>query len=209
MIHPGTQELLIREATIAPGTTSEEGVIQTDALLATLFVNSVTSGTLTVSVYALTDVGKELLLFTFPTIVAPSTELVMKKSGVTLARFVVRATYTGICDYEIYIRAINNTGESSTRILGSNNWRVDQQDVTPVAAALISVALTDRNGVLVKNWSSTSTVYLAETLVKATVADGYPLAPKDALSMDIAAGNEVYAVTDVGTADVRIAESGT
>src|SRR5258707_822681 len=110
LIHVGTQERLLTETTIGSGVTSREGSIASDSLIATLWVDSVTSGSLTVSCYTLTDVGKEVLLFTFPVVSAPTTNLLLKKSGVSLQRFRIQATYTGICSYEIYIRAVEGLG---------------------------------------------------------------------------------------------------
>jgi len=208
VIHNGTQELLIKQTTLASGTSSKEGVIQSDSLLCTLWVDSITSGTLNVSVYTLTDTGKEVLLFSFPTLTAPSTELLLKKSGVSMQRFRVVATYTGVCQYEIYARALDGAGESSSRILGANTWDVEQVTVGTGAQVLIPASLQDRNGLVVKNWSSTQTVYLANTLAKADSSKGYPLAPRDALAMDVAAGAEVYVVSDAAGADIRIAQSG-
>jgi hypothetical protein len=203
LIHQSTQERLIAETTAAAGTTSKEGSLQTDSLLCSLWVDSVTSGTLTVSVYTLTDTGKEALLFTFPVITTATTNLLLKRKGVSMSRFRVVATYTGICQYEVYVRAI--TGVPDTGIFG---WTVSQANVTTVAAALIPASQEDRAGLLIKNWSSSSTVFLAETLGSATTAVGYPLGPKDAIAMDITAGSSVYAISDVGTADIRIVESG-
>lgn len=208
LINTGTQERVIAEVTTGAGSTSREGSIRSDSLVATLWVSSLTAGTLSVSIFTLTDTGKEILLFSFPTIAAPTTFLLLKKSGVSMQRFRIQVDYTGACDYEIYVRAVEGIGESSTKVLGSSNWRVSQSDVTPAAATLIPSTFTDRNGVLVKNWSTSSTIYLAETLLKADVLVGYPLAPRDAVAMDIAAGAAVFAVSDAGTADVRIAESG-
>lgn len=208
LIEVGTQERVIAETTLASGTTEFNGSIKSDAILATLWVDSVTSGSLTVSVYTLTDEGKEAFLFSFPTISAPTASLVLKKSGVLMQRFLIRATYTGVCSYEIYVRAISNSGESTARILGSDNWEVSQEDVTTAPAILIPAALIDRQGLLVKNWSSTATIYIGEILAKADITIGYPLGPKDALSLDISAGSEVYAVADAGIADIRIAQAG-
>lgn len=199
---------MLAETTVGAGSRVAQSSIQSDSLLATLWVSSVTSGNLSVSVYTLTDTGKEALLFTFPTVTAPTTNLLLKKSGISLQRFKVVATYSGICEYEVYVRAVEGAGESSARILGSDNWRVSQQDVTTSPGILISSTLTDRNGVLVKNWSQSSTIYLGEELAKADSSVGYPLGPRDAVAMDIAAGAEVYAVSDTGTADIRIIESG-
>jgi hypothetical protein len=120
-----------------------------------------------------------------------------------MSRFRVVATYTGICQYEVYIRAINGVPDS-----GVFGWEVSQADVTTTAGVLIPASLEDRAGLLIKNWSVTSTIFIAEILASATTAIGYPLGPKDAIAMDVAAGSAVYAVSDAGTADIRIVESG-
>lgn len=198
---------MISEAPTMAGGTSKDGSIRSDSLVATLWVNS-TAGTLTVTVYTLTDEGKEVELFHFPDIVAGSTNLLLKKSGVSLQRFRIQANYTGACDYEIYVRAVQGLGESSTRILGASDWRVSQQNVGTTPVILIGASLEDRNGVLVKNWDDTGTLYISESLLTATAGTGYPLAPKDALALDIAAGASVYAVGDEPVVDVRITESG-
>lgn len=114
ILHPGVQDRFIYETTLGAGTTSKEGSIQSDSLLATLWIDSITSGTLSVSVYTLTDSGKEVLLFSFPTIAAPSTELLLKKSGTSLQRFRIVATYTGVCNYEVYVRAVEGAGDSGS-----------------------------------------------------------------------------------------------
>lgn len=207
LINVGTQERMLSESPSAAGSLSKHGSIRSDSLVATLWVNS-SAGTLTITVFTLTDEGKEVELFHFPDIVAGTTNLLLKKSGVSLQRFRIQSNYSGACDYEVYIRAVQGLGESSTRILGASDWRVTQQDVGTVAVVLIAASLEDRNGVLVKNWDDTGTLYIAETLLKATAGDGYPLAPKDALAMDIAAGATVYAIGDEPVVDVRIAESG-
>lgn len=208
LLSPGTQDRYIAETTTGAGSTVREGSIESDSLIATLWVDSVTSGDLSVHINTLTDIGKEITILTFPVVAAGTVNLLLKKAAISMQRFRIVASYSGICAYEIYVRAVTGAGEASARILGSENWRVSQVDVGIAPQILIPAALTDRNGVLVKNWSVTATIYLAETLVKASGAIGYPLAPRDALAMDIAAGAEVYAISDLDTADIRIAESG-
>jgi hypothetical protein len=208
LIHPGSQERLIAESPASAGSTSREGSIQSDSLLVTLWVDSVTSGSLTVTVYTLTDTGKEVGVISFPAVAAPTTQLLLRKSAISLQRFRVVASYTGGCSYEVYVRAIEGSGEASARILGSTNWRVSQETVGTTPVVLIAAALTDRQGVLVKNWSATANLFIGEDISKADSAVGYPLAPKDALALDIAAGAAVYGVSDVPGADVRIVEAG-
>lgn len=207
LIHPGTQERILAETTLGSGTTSKEGSIQSDSLVATLWVDSIASGELTVSVFTLTDTGKELELFSFPVLTVGSINLLLKKAGVSLQRFRVQATYTGICQYEVYIRAIEGAGESSVRILGSSSFRVEQVDLSTTPVALIPASLEDRQGVIIKNWSLTTNMYIAETSAKATVAGGYPVAPRDNVTVDVQAGVAIWAVAESGTIDVRIGES--
>jgi hypothetical protein len=132
----------------------------------------------------------------------------LKKSGIAMSRFRVVATYTGICQYEVYIRAIEGAGESSVRILGSNGFQVTQLTVPAVATELLPASLTDRTGVIIKNWSTTTNMYVAESSVKATVAGGYPVAPRDNVTLDVAAGVSIWAISESGTVDVRLGESG-
>lgn len=207
IIHNGTQERFIAEITEGAGTTVKEGSIQTDSLLATLWVNSISSGSISVVVYTETEPGKADDIITFPTVNAPTTELLIRKSAVALQRFRVVVTYTGICDYEIYIRAIEGAGESSVRILGAPSFRVTQQDVTTTAIELIPASLDDRQGIIIKNWSISTNMYIAETMAKATIGDGYPVAPRDNVTLDVSAGVSVWAVAESGTVDVRIGES--
>lgn len=189
------------------GTTSKEGSIQSDSLVATLWVDSVSSGNLTVSVFTLTDTGKEIELFSFPVLTVGSINLLLKKAGVSLQRFRVQATYTGVCQYEVYIRAVEGAGESSVRILGSSSFRVEQVTLTTTAVALIPASLEDRQGVIIKNWSLGTNMYIAESEAKATALVGYPVAPRDNVTVDVQAGVAIWAVAESGTVDVRIGES--
>lgn len=207
LIHPGTQERVITELTTGSGSTVREGSIQSDSLLATVWVDSVTTGDLSISVYTLTDNGKEVLLFSFPTISASTTELLLKKSGVTMQRFRVVVTYTGICQYEVYVRAIEGAGESNVRIVGPANLVTSAVSVSTAPSILLSSSLTDRNGITIKNYIGSGTVFLSESLAKLP-ADAWPLGPGEVWFLDIASGVTIYAVSSAGTNDVRVAEAG-
>lgn len=208
LINVGTQERMLLESPTEAGSKSVEGSIRSDSLVATLWVDSVTAGTLSITFYTLTDTGKETELFHFPDVTAGTTNLLLKKSGISLQRFRIQANYSGACTYEVYVRAVEGAGESSTRILGSSDWRVSQLNISTTPVILIAASLEDRNGVLVKNWDNTGTLYIGESLAKADPTVGYPLAPKDALALDIAAGAAVYAVGTQAVVDVRVAEAG-
>lgn len=207
VLHNGTQARVLAETTTGAGESRAEGSIQSDSLLATLWVDSISSGTLTVSLWTLTDTGKETKLFTFPTLTGPSTELLLRKSGNSMQRYYVKAEYTGVCQYEVYVRAIEGAGESSARILGSDSLRTSSSAVTTTAAVLIPASLTDRSGLVIKHWGGTGNLFLSEDITKLPSA-AYPLSPKDAIAMDVAAGVTIYAVSDSGSLDIRVAESG-
>lgn len=207
MIHPGTQELLIKQTTTQAGVTSKEGVIQSDSLLCTLWVDSISSGTLDVSVYTMTDNGKEVLLFSFPQLAATTTNLLLKKSGISMARFRVVATYTGGVQYEIYVRAIEGAGESSVRILGSATLETSQIDVGTGTTVLIPSSLQDRAGVTLLNYGGAGTLFISEDASKLP-GEAWPVPPGQGWSLDIAAGVTLYAISSSGSLDVRIAQSG-
>lgn len=209
LLETGTQERLIHEVTTVAGVTSREGSVQSDSILVTVFVNSITSGSLSVSVNTLTDNGKELNIITFPSVSAPSTELLLKKSAVTMQRFVVNVTYTGVCDYEVYVRAISGAGEASVKIVGASNLNTSSISINTTPQVLIPSALTDRNGLTLKNWIGGGVLYVADSIPKLSTTDCWPVSLGEVWSLDVAAGTEIYAVASAGTIDVRIAESGT
>jgi hypothetical protein len=226
LINTGTQVRFINETTVGAGTTSLDGSLKGDSLLASLYVDSISSGTLTVSVFTLTDSGKEALLFSFPIVAAPTASLLLKASGISLQRFRVQADYTGICTYEVYVRSIDGVGTQDINVLGqpiqvtvaSGNidvrilppsvWQTSQVTVGTSAVTIIPAALTDRKGLLVKNWSSTTDCYIAESLPAASTATAYPLSARDAIAIDLTAGTAVYGITVSGTADIRIVQAG-
>ncbi len=109
IIETGTQEQVLAEITLGAGSTVAEGSVKSDSILVSLWVTSI-SGTLDVVIQTLTDEGKLVEVFHTSTISAPTPTLITRASGPILQRFRIVATYTGVCDYEIYVRGINNMG---------------------------------------------------------------------------------------------------
>ena len=186
--------------------TTSDVSLESDTVLVTVHVGSVV-GELEVSVHPLAgnQVGDALIVF--PKLTGPTASFLMRRAAICPSQIRVVASYTGACTYEVYCRAIQ-AGLFDARILGSPDWRVSPAEVTTTPALLIPASLNDRAGILVKNWSATRNVYLSHTLAGATSAAGYPLAPRDAISMDLSAGSEIYAVAEGGTAELRIVEAG-
>ena len=210
LLNHGVQSRLILESTTGAGSTSKEVSVESDSALVTLNVTSLASGTLSVVVYGLagTDIGAATPpLITFPVVSAPTTNLLLRAASLVTQRLLVVATYTGVCSYEIQVRAVNGAS-GSTKILASDSLSMSQITVGTSVIAIIPASLADRAGVIVKNWSPTQTVYVGATAAEAVPGVGYPLAPKDALALDVSAGVAIYGVSDAPGADLRLAQSG-
>ena len=205
LLNSGTQSTLIKESTSQPGTTSRDVGIETDAILLALVVTSIT-GTLDINVYSVAD-GQKSLLLSFPQVTAATTSVLLRRSAITTSSVHIEATYSGQCSYTLQARAVG-AGASDTKILGAGGWKVSQQTLGTTAALLVPVAFNDRAGVLIRNWSVTQTIYVAESSASADPGIGYPLAPKETIAIDIAAGAEVWGESDAAGADVRIVEAG-
>ena len=209
ILNQGVQYGLLNESPTAAGSVEANVAIQSDAVLVTLFAASV-SGTLDVSVYSIIHVAEnehKALLLSFPQLSASTASLVIKRSSITTANLQVEVSYSDACTYEVQVRAVSS-GSSDTKLLGADTLQMSQKTVTSTAVALLPTVLTDRSGVVIKNWSVGTDIFVAETPAKATPALGYPLAGRDAIAVDISAGSTLYASTSSGTADIRIAETG-
>jgi len=201
----GKERLVLKQAPIAAGAETVSLGIDADSVIVSLYVLTV-SGTLDVKVRTIGGDGS-LEVISFPTISSPTTDLVIKKAAVILDRIEVTATYSAACDYEVRVRGIS-TGETSVKILGASSATATKQTVTTTAGLLIPAAFTDRAGLIVKNYSSSSVLFIGFTLAEAVATDGYPIGAGESLGIDVAAGQEIYAVASSGTIDTRIMEAG-
>lgn len=107
LLNSGVQISALRETTPGAGVSERVVTIQADSALATLTVSSI-SGSLTVQVLAVAG-GQEVPVIEFDTQTAPTTELLIERAGNQLpSTLLVRATYTGVCSYEVQIRATDS-----------------------------------------------------------------------------------------------------
>lgn len=214
-LNKGVQKSVIRREEIDPGSAETTFSVDTDSLLTTLFVENV-SGTLTVEVYAITVGGtgdstpaQEVLLFSFPPISAPTTNLLVQTAAAVTSRVRIKATWTGAVKFDVQARAIDG-GASKTQVITAGFIEMDQVTINSgPAQVLIPISLVDGVGFLVKNWSANgAVVYIAETAVKATSATGFPLAPGDSFDVSVKAGQAYYATATIDGADLRVVKGG-
>jgi hypothetical protein len=189
------------------GTWIVEFSLDADSVLLSLFVDSITSGSLSVEAFAVADEGKEVSIIEFPTITGPTTNLLLRKAAVALSRIKVVVTSTGPASFDLRARGIG-AGESTVRIVGASDLVTSTATVTTTPTSILPVTLTDRLGVVLRNWTG-NVIYLAETAAKANPTQGYPIGIGESLGLDIQAGQEVWAATASGSSDVRIMEAGT
>lgn len=210
-LNPGTQRLVDAAAPPAAGSKSIFLSNEADTLLLTVYAAAVT-GTLDISAYNITRLAdgtyrRSDTAILFPQLTAATTSMLLRRAAITTEQVEVVVTYSAACAYEIYARAIM-AGIADTRILGASNLRTSAVVVPTAPTILIPASLSDRSGFLVKNWSTSGDLYVGESALAVTGTAGYPLAPRDALAIDLAAGQAIYGRAAAGTIDVRIAESG-
>lgn len=201
----GKTETILNEASSGAGSQTVEFTVESDSILISLFAD-VVSGSLTVSVYTMTDSGKEVGVINFPVLSAPTSELLLKKAAAVMSRVRVVATYTGATVFEVRARGIN-AGETSVKILGASGGNVGPVSITATASLVFPISLTDRNGLIIKHNSPSGILYLGFSLAQATAVDGYPLYPYESLGIDLGGGATLYAMASTGTIDVRTMES--
>lgn len=206
LLKTGLQDVVLQESPVAAGVITKDISIQSDAALFLLWV-SATAGDITVEVYGILADGKEAFVLSFPKVNTPTLEFLQKRTGTVPTRLRVKVTHTGACSFELSARAVS-TGSSDTRILGGASLQISKKTVTSVPSLLVPASLVDRAALAIKNWSSSGTIYIGETIGKANQNNGWPIGPKDALGLDIQAGVELYATAVDGPCDIRIIESG-
>jgi hypothetical protein len=180
--------------------------LDSDSVLLSLFVDSLSSGALTVTAYAVAEEGKEAPIITFPSITAPTSSLLLKKAAVALGTVRVAVVTTGPVTLDLRARGIS-LGETTVRIEAAEDLIASKTIIGTSPSSIIPISLTDRNGLVFRNWGA-NTLYIAETALKANSSDGYPIGAGESLGIDVAAGQTIFGSTSVGTTDVRILEAG-
>ena len=204
------QTKIVDGSFVGSGTIEHYIVVESESILASLYAESV-SGELEVKIFTIGKDGQETSVIEFPTLTAPTSNLLLRQPARIMQVIRVEITHTDDCTFNLYLRGVRS-GAASVKIEGSENWQVTRASVTATAAILISASLEDRSAILIENISDVSgsagTIWVGETLAKASVGAGHPLRSGGNYSIDLQAGTEIYAVSDSGTVVVSIIESG-
>lgn len=218
----GKEVELINAETTTGGSDEYWLQVESDTVLFSLQA-SVIGGTLDVKVYtegnAADTTGNRVEIISFPTLSAPTNNLLLRKASTTMQKVRVVVTYTGASKFILRAKGIS-IGETTVKIAGStagDNYGV-LIDTTP--RLLVPVALVDQNGLSIVNnnpanggilyvgFKSTLTTSSTAT---AGVKDGdaaTPVPPGGSIGVDIAAGVTLYGLSDGPDIDVRILQLG-
>lgn len=202
----GKTSPLLRVETPTTSTWEITFSLDADSVLFSLYVGSLSSGSLSVTAYTVADVGQEIQIVSFPTITGPTANLLLRKAAVSLSNVRVSVVSTGPVTLDLRARGISS-GETSVKIDSAGSITTNQLTVGTTPLSLFASALTDRNGVVIRNWGNV-TLYIAETSAKATPALGYPIGGQESLGIDIQAGQVIYGAVASGSTDVRTMEAG-
>lgn len=179
--------------------------LDADTVLFSLWVGDLT-GTLTVRAYTAAKAGEEIQVAEFPVLTTETGELLLRKAAVAMSTVVVRIDVTGSATIDLRAKGLG-TGDASVKIQGASVWSVSKTTATTVASELVPATLTDRAGLVIKNFGA-NFLFVAETEAKATTAIGYPIGPGESLAFDLQAGQAIWGVSDVGSLDIRCAQAG-
>lgn len=193
---------VFRASLTAAATLQKAVSLDADSCLVSLWVSSISSGSLTVRVTTITEVGREFEVITFPAVTGPTTNLLLKKASLAMSRVRVEAVATGPCDFEVDLKGIS-VGEASTKLVGSAAATAVKYTATGTPAILIPSSLADRTAVQIQNNGPTGTLYLGFSLAEATLASGFPVPVGGQWVGDLASGQVIYAVTSGPSVDVR------
>lgn len=214
LLQIGKTANIIDEAATEAGTTSRDIAVDSDSIIASIWVESV-SGDLDVTVYTYDDVGQETEVIVFPTISAPTSKIQIRKASTTLANIRVEANYTAAVDYRVTLKGIRSgSGDTAIKIAGYGEGSTTSVSLpADTTTLLIPSSLTDRAGINMRNWGDGSgggntIVYLGFSAAEATPGLGWPMQVGEGLAIDLDDGVELYAHAAGGTADMRVLQAG-
>jgi hypothetical protein len=197
---------VFRETLAVAETRSKTVLLSADSCLVSLWVGSITSGSITVTVTTITEVGKEFEVISFPPVTGPTANLLLKKASLAMSRVRINVAATGPCAFEVDLKGIS-AGEASTKQVGSANATAVKYTATGTPSILIPSSLVDRTAVQIQNNGPTGILYLGFSLAEATLANGFPVPVGGQWVGDLASGQVIYSVTSGPSIDVRTVQA--
>lgn len=178
-----------------------------DTVLLSLFVRSVTSGTLSVRMDLVRpDYTKTLI--EFPTITGPAAEIMIKEASPATANLRVTATYTGPCNFVVTARGVPSTSGTVKTTSAGITAAAAKKFVVGTAPTEIISQVPVRASVLITNNSSSAILYVGFSQEELTSGNGYPVQPGTGIELTVASGLTVFAASSESNTDVRTLHGG-
>lgn len=180
-----------------------------DSIVVSVFARSVSpGGSLGVEVFtsAPNATDTQVQIIEFPELTTASTELLLRKAALTMGSVKIRYTVTGTVDFVVWAKAIDGA-DSTVSLSGFTSARASSATVGTSAQEILAGALSDREGLVLKNNSTSGTLYLGFAASEATLGNGYPIPPQGEIAIDLGAGESLWGIGDASI-DVRIIEGG-
>lgn len=183
--------------------------ILTDTILLSLWVSTLNPGSLVnATAYSSNNPdGPRVKIIDFPTVNSETAELLLRKAALAMTEILVDIVVTGTATVTMWAKAIDGA-DTTVSIQGFSSGRASATEVTETPAPILLSSLADRSGMLLKNYSTDKTMFVGFSEDEATLTQGFPVTPGETLSVDLDAGQELWACANSGTIDVRILEGG-
>lgn len=206
-LKPGQTVTVFDTIQAVAGTASVRFAIQAETILVSEWVDA-TSGSVDVVVTTQhSDNTESTSVITFPTINAPTTEIVLRKAAAVMQYITITATWTAACQFTVKARGVSS-GLASVTILGSNVAKNYITTMTPTPTLIIPVALDGREGIALHNTAASQKVYMSFTLANCNPTVGWEIGPGEKLGLDIAGGVTLYGMVVAGSEVVKVLEAG-
>lgn len=205
IVQPGESRAIHHGPLTGSGNRQYSAITQADTILVSVYVRSLTTS-VKVEVYTVSQDGTKKII-SFPTLTAPTTELLIEQAAATLSNLRLDIDYVGDCDLDVVFRGVSGGTTSNSISFGAASATAYKVTATSTPNILIPAAVTDRQGLILKNHGAGDTLYIGFNVSEATAASGWPMVQGETIAIDLQAGQVIYAVSSGANIDVRVMEA--
>jgi hypothetical protein len=187
------------------GVKQYSSITQADTILVSVYVRSITTS-VKIDVYTVSQDGSKKII-NFPLLTAPTSELVIEQAAATLSNLRLDIDHVGDCDLDVVFRGVTGGTTSNSIVFGAASATAYNIVATSTPAVLVPSAITDRQGLILKNYGSGDTLFVGFTISEASTASGWPMSQGETIAIDLQAGQAIYAVSSGANINVRVMEA--
>lgn len=205
IVSPGESRAVHHGQLTGSGTKQYSAITQADTILVSIYVRSITTS-IKVDVYTVSQDGSKKII-NFPLLTSPTSELVIEQAAATLSNLRLDIDYVGDCDLDVVFRGVTGGTTSNSISFGAASATAYSITATNTPAVLIPSTITDRQGLILKNYGSGATLFIGFSISEASASSGWPLSQGETIAIDLQAGQAIYAVSSGANINVRVMEA--